>query len=168
MTIHEAIRKRRSIRKYEKGVKLPEEHIHALLEAAMMAPSACNTRPWEFTVVESEEKKAEIVKAHPFCRHLSEASLAIVVSARPEAQKGIAEGFFPQDCGAAIENILLEAAGLGYGSCWCGVYPHMSRCKVIADIIGTTATPVAIVVVGVPKESPEARGYYDESRVTRI
>lgn len=168
MEISQAIRQRRSIRQYKPGIKLPEEHIHALLEAAMMAPSACNTRPWEFTVVESEEKKAEIVKAHPFCRHLAQASLAIVVSARPDLQKGIAEGFFPQDCGAAIENMLLEATGLGYGSCWCGVYPRESRSKMIAGIIGTTATPVAIVVIGVPAETPDAKGFYDETRVTRI
>lgn len=40
------IRARRSIRRYQKGVVIPREEIQLMLEAAMMAPSAVNTRPW--------------------------------------------------------------------------------------------------------------------------
>ena len=54
MNTSDAIRARRSIRKYKKGTVIPKEHIHQMLEAAMMAPSACNTRPWEFVVVETD------------------------------------------------------------------------------------------------------------------
>lgn len=43
MNTSEAIRLRRSIRKYKKA-DIPDEHIKLILEAAMHAPSACNTR----------------------------------------------------------------------------------------------------------------------------
>ena len=58
MELREAIRKRRSVRRYVKGAPVSEEDLKGMLEAAMMAPSANNRRPWEFIVVESEEKKA--------------------------------------------------------------------------------------------------------------
>lgn len=38
MNTSEAIRARRSIRKYKKGTVIPKEHIHQMLEAAMMRP----------------------------------------------------------------------------------------------------------------------------------
>ncbi|GAJ11302.1 unnamed protein product, partial [marine sediment metagenome] len=44
MTTIEAIRKRRSIRKYKKD-QIPEEIILELLDAARLAPSGCNAQP---------------------------------------------------------------------------------------------------------------------------
>ena len=44
MNCSEVIRERRSIRKYKENVTIPQEDFERMLEAAMMAPSACNTR----------------------------------------------------------------------------------------------------------------------------
>ena len=93
MNTSEAIRARRSIRKYKKGTVIPKEHIHQMLEAAMMAPSACNTRPWEFVVVETEEIREQIMKSHPYTQMLKTASLAIVVCGRPDLQESVFSGF---------------------------------------------------------------------------
>ena len=43
----EVIRERRSIRKYKETSPFPRKTFERMLEAAMMAPSACNTRPWQ-------------------------------------------------------------------------------------------------------------------------
>lgn len=166
MNTLEAIRSRRSIRKYKKGAVIPKEDIKQILEAAMMAPSACNSRPWEFVVVENQEKLQEIHAVHPYTSMLNTASLAIVICGRPDLQKGICEGFFPQDCGAAAQNILLAAAELGYGTCWCGVYPSESRVEDIRKILDVTSVPFAVIALGVPDDAPAARGFYDEARVT--
>lgn len=166
MNTLEAIRSRRSIRKYKKGAVIPKEDIKQILEAAMMAPSACNSRPWEFVVVENQEKLQEIHAVHPYTSMLNTASLAIVICGRPDLQKGICEGFFPQDCGAAAQNILLAAAELGYGTCWCGVYPSESRVEDIRKILDVTSVPFAVIALGVPDDAPAARGFYDEERVT--
>ena len=122
MNTSEVIRNRHSVRKYKKGVQIPRKDIETMLEAAMMAPSACNTRPWEFAVVENPEIRKQIMEISPYTKMLETASLAIVVCARPDLQEGRGSGFFPQDCGAAIENLLLQATDLGYGTCWCGFY----------------------------------------------
>ena len=165
MNALETIRSRRSIRKYQAGAAVPKEDLKQILEAAMMAPSACNTRPWEFAVVENRDLLDAIMKVHPYVSMLKTASLAIIVCAKPEVQEGICPGYFPQDCGAATQNLLLSAKALGYGTCWCGVYPNEERVKVVKEIIGVDSTPFAVVALGVADEEPAARGYYDESRV---
>ncbi|MDO4331366.1 MAG: nitroreductase family protein [Eubacteriales bacterium] len=165
MNTIETIKSRRSIRKYKEGVKIPREHIMQMLEAAMMAPSACNTRPWEFIVAESSERKEQIMAAMPYTQMLKTASLAIVVCGRPDLQEGICQGYWPQDCGAAIQNILLTAKELGYGTCWCGCYPAMERVEKMQEIFETASIPLAVVAVGEADEAPAARGYLDETRI---
>lgn len=136
-----------------------------MLEAAMMAPSACNRRPWEFVVVRNREILDRLMNARLYTQMLATASLAIVVCGRPDLQDGICEGFWPQDCGAAIQNLLLQAKELGYGTCWCGCYPVMDRVQTLQGILDVTSLPMAVIAVGVPDEEPAARGFYDESRV---
>ena len=50
MEIIEAIKKRKSIRKF-KSDPVPKETIREILEIAGRSPSAMNTQPWEFTVI---------------------------------------------------------------------------------------------------------------------
>ena len=166
MNVTQAIRERRSVRKYLPNRTLPQEHIDLLLEAAMSAPSACNSRPWEFVVVENEAIRKQITGMHPHCRSLPDASLAIVVCGLPQAlPTAPGEGFWPQDCAAATENILLEATELGYGTCWCGIYPDRDRAASIAALLGVTSVPVSMISVGMADESPVRRGHLDASRV---
>ena len=133
----------------------------------MMAPSARNTRPWEFVVVENREILEKFRDIQPYTGMMKTASLAIVVCGRPELQEGGNE-FWPQDCGAAIENILLQALELGYGTCWCGFYPVEERVKGFQELLGVESIPVGAVAVGNAEEAPAARGYYDKSRVKYI
>ena len=165
MDCTQAIRARRSIRKFKPGASIPRADVEAMLEAAMMAPSARNLRPWEFFVVENPELKAQLRAAHPFASMLDTASLAIVVCGRPEDQKGAAEGYWPLDCGAAVENLLLQAAALGYGTCWCGCWPS-PRVSKLQELLNTRSVPAALIAVGVPDEAPAPRGFYQADKVT--
>jgi len=166
--MNELIEKRRSVRKYKAGKPLAREQINQLLGAAMMAPSACNSRPWEFIAVTKREVLNEIAQFHPYADMCKTASAAIIVVAIP--QKGNPEGYFPQDCGAATENILLEAVSMGLGTCWCGVYPKE---KLIASVrklfnIAESKIPYNVIAIGTPDESPRRKGFFDEKRVTYI
>lgn len=165
MNTLDAIKSRRSIRKYDPDAGVPREHIEQILEAAMMAPSACNTRPWEFVVVESREVKEEIRKAMPYTQMLSTAPVAIVICGRPDVQENICQGFWPQDCGAAAQNILLAAKELGYGTCWCGCYPLEQRVEAMREILAVSSTPLAVIALGKAEEEPAARGFFEESKV---
>ena len=168
MNCSDVIRERRSIRKFKKGAPSPQEHVHKILEAAMMAPSACNSRPWEFVVVESSKVKQQILEAHPYTQMLATASLAIIVCGRPDLQEGLSKGYWPQDCAAATSTMLLQAAELGYGTCWCGCYPSDDRVKTLQEILCVRSIPFSIVALGVPDESPKARGFFEESKVNYI
>ena len=60
-TLDEIIKGRKSTRNY-KSDPVGKEKIMLLLEAARLAPSACNAQPWKFIVVESPRLKEDIVK----------------------------------------------------------------------------------------------------------
>lgn len=168
MNLTEAILKRRSVRKYKSGCEIPDTDLKQILNAAMHAPNAKNTRAWEFIVIKSDEAKERALKIHPYAQHLKDASLAVLVCAHPELQQGIAEGFYPQDCGAAVQNIMLQSLELGYGSCWCGIYPKEERVELFKKEFDLKCLPIALVVIGVADCEPSEKGYYDESLVTII
>lgn len=168
MTVTEAVKTRRSVRKFVPHAEIPQEHIEQVLTAGMMAPSACNTRPWSFIVVKNREKLNEIRGIHPYTSMLETASMAIIVVAHPEVQSGKCESFFPEDCGAATQNMLLQAWELGYGTCWCGVYPNEERIAGINSVLASDGTPFNVIALGVPDETPAARGFFDPSKVTYV
>ena len=165
----QAIRLRRSIRKYKKEEIVTDEQLHLLLEAAMMAPSACNTRPWEFWVIRDRMIRSELAAVHPYAGMLKTASLAIIIFALPDTQSGISEGYFPQDCSAATQNILIQAAATGLGTCWCGVYPKANRMSELRMVLkipdDSPLVPFNIIAVGIPDGIPSARGHYDPDKV---
>ncbi len=168
MTVKDAIQTRRSIRKFKPEGIIKDEDLTLILTAGMMAPSACNMRPWKFIVIKNRNKLNEIRKVHPYTSMLETASLAIVITALPEIQQGIAKDYFPQDCGAATQNILLQAWELGYGTCWCGVYPKEECMAELKEILNLDSIPFNIIALGVPDEVPNARGFFESDRISYI
>jgi nitroreductase len=61
LTVGEAIRQRRSIRRFRDD-PVPLEMIDEILEAARLAPSGSNRQPWRFLVVTDPEEKAKLRK----------------------------------------------------------------------------------------------------------
>ena len=170
MTINEMIKKRRSIRKFKPDAVVTDEQLKTLLEAAMLAPSACNMRPWEFIAVQNREVLDEIRRVHPFAGMLNTASAAIIVLAKTDVFNDVSEGFFPQDCGAATQNILLQAAELGLGTCWCGVYPKPEKVAAMAKLLELpeNLVPFNVIAIGVPDEADGSRGHYEEEKIRWI
>ena len=164
----ELMEKRRSIRKYKTNKLVTKEQLNRLLEAAMMAPSACNSRPWEFIAVTKREDLNEIARVHPYAKMCETAAAAIIVVAIP--QTGVPADYFPQDCAAATENILLEAASMGLGTCWCGVYPKEEKVASIRKLFNVPKPkiPFNVIAIGTPNETPKRRGFFEESKVTYI
>jgi nitroreductase len=62
MDVFEAIRTRRSIRKYQKE-PIPNDKLEMIFEAARLAPSAANRQPWRFIVVQDAGRKKALAKA---------------------------------------------------------------------------------------------------------
>ena len=134
----------------------------------MLAPSACNSRPWEFIAVTKRETLDEIVRIHPYAGMCATATAAIIVVAIP--QTGMPAGYYPQDCAAATQNILLEAVSMGLGSCLCGVYPKEERMADMARLfnISEPKIPFCVIAIGSPAEAPARRGFLEESKVIYV
>ena len=85
MHFFDVLKNRRSIRQYT-DEDIPTTNVELILEAAMLAPSACNTRPWEFYVVSSKEMRHKLAEIHPYAQHLKQAPLGIIVCVCPDKQ----------------------------------------------------------------------------------
>lgn len=161
------IKQRRSVRRFEDR-PLDPELIHCLLEAAMAAPTACNSQPWEFVVVTEPEMLDKMRGKLLFARY--NAPCAILVCGCVDiANNSVARFYWVQDCSAAMENMLIAAAGLGLGAVWIGVYPMPAYVKSVREIFNLPekVTPLGIALVGHPAPGavPRPRTQYDEHRV---
>ncbi len=151
MDIFEALFTRRSIRKYTQG-NVSDQDIELMLKAAMLAPSACNERPWHFIVIRDEKRREEVSKTSPYTRMAAHAPLVLLVCGDLREEK--AEGFWIQDCSAAIENLLLAARGRGLGSVWCGVHPVAEREAYLRKLLNLPekVIPLGLIAVGHPEQ----------------
>ncbi len=160
----DAILARRSIRSYT-DEPVSEEHITAMLEAAMSAPSGMNRKPWHFVVVSERERLDRLGATTKSWGMLKEAPLAVVVCGDP----GISEKYWDQDSIAALENLLIAVSMLGLGGVWLGCHPNPERVGPVREILGIPApvVPIAVLSIGHPAEEKEPRTQYDEERVHR-
>lgn len=176
MNAIEAMKTRRSIRQFRSD-PIDRKTVDALLEAAVLAPSAKNSQPWRFTVI-AASRKDEFVGvlrsgiANREAEGVDVGTIRWTLRAMEQAPVTIlvhnAEGIHPwkarkeheswwdlatvQSVGAAIQNMLLAATELGLGSLWIAdvwdAYPE------IAKWLGTDHQLVAAVSIGHAGEAP--------------
>jgi nitroreductase len=174
MELDEAIRGRRSVRRYA-GKPVPIELVHQVLEAGTWAPSSRNRQQWRFTVMTGEAKKRlttlfrseledlsrevgmnQMGSSFNSCNAMEEAPVLIIVwnvdDIKVSEERGRAS---LQSVAAAIQNMLLKAHSLGLGSLWiCDVY-HAT--KAISKRLKRAWTLVAVVTLGWPAQTPEPK-----------
>lgn len=160
----DAILTRRSIRKFTEE-PLNKATMDLLIKAAMSAPSAHNQQPWEFIVIDDRQTLDSVTAFHPYSKMLLQAPAAILVCGRTKDLP--APVFWPQDCAAATQNILVAANALGIGSVWLGVYPHdglIEGTRKCFDIPEET-TPFSFVALGNPAEKKVPSNRFDQGRI---
>lgn len=165
MEVREALKKRRSIRKFTE-TPVFEKQIEELLHAAMSGPSACNRTPWEFYVVTDKKILEELQGASMFSK--VKAPLAIIVCGNLLRDlPGKLANYWIQDCSAATENILLAATEMELGCVWCGIYPQERAEERVTAILGLPEKqiPLNIIYIGHPDEKLEGRDQYQRERV---
>jgi nitroreductase len=160
----EAIKTRRSIRRFKNKAVNPEK-LGTVLEAGMYAPSARNEQPWHFLVITKESLMESIMKVHPYANMLTQAPLAILVCG--DLKLELSPGYWPIDCSAATQNMLLAAHALGLGAVWLGVHPRQERKEAIRKIFNLPVhiKPFALVALGYPDETKEMPLRFDKSRI---
>ncbi len=130
MTFNELILARQSVRRYA-ATRVEPEKITKCLEAARLAPSASNSQPWSFVVVDQEPLRTEVAKAtfsdikliNKFA--LQAPVLIVIVMEKAKLITRLAmmvkKKEWPLiDIGIAAEHFCLQAAELGLGTCMIG------------------------------------------------
>jgi nitroreductase len=112
MELFDAINARRSVRQFV-NEPVPRENLDRIVAAGLEAPTGCNMQLRHFVVIDDA---AIIDQLRPMSRALDGAPAVIVIVMEPKAAP-FGE-FWVQDASAAMENMLLAATALGYGSCW--------------------------------------------------
>lgn len=130
MDVKTAVETRHSVRKFaEKPVE--REKLNACLDAARLAPSACNSQPWHYIVLDDPQVKANFCKEafsgiYALSAWAEKApALVAVVSDRGNFTSKLGNffrstEFFLVDQGISGEHFVLRAWELGLGTCWIG------------------------------------------------
>ncbi len=156
---------RRSIRKY-KPDPVEREKLGVCLEAARLAPSACNAQPYRFVVIDDPALRGQFCAAafsgiYSPCGFAAAAPvLAAVVSGRGKLSAWVGNqmqdtNFRLVDVGIAAEHFVLAAAEQGLGTCWLGWFNAKAGARVLD--LGAGEKIEVLLAVGYPAENPSPR-----------
>ena len=142
---------RKSVRTYA-NKPIEKEKVDTLLRAAMAAPTAVNKQPWAFVVIDDSTVLDTLATHLPYAKMTSEAPLAIVVCGDlTKTLKGNDDPYWPLDCSAATENLLLAAESLGLGAVWTAVYPEKERMEIVNILeLPDYILPFNVIPIGYP------------------
>ena len=166
MNVMEAMKSRRSIRKY-KSDPVSDKDLETVLDAAHWAPSWANTQCWRLVVVKEPEARGRIAEAlahgNPAADAVRSAPVVIVACAqlgrsgfkRGEAMTSKGD-WFMFDVALAMQNLTLAAYALGLGTVHVGLFDA----KKVEEIL---QVPEGVVVVeltplGYPDEQSKGPG----------
>ncbi len=161
MEVLEAIRTRRSIRKYRTD-PVDGGVLAQVLEAARQAPSWANTQCWRFVVVRDSAVRGKLsdtlTETNPARNAVRNAPLVIVACART-GRAGFKAGqvttdkgdWFMFDVALAMQNLVLAAHSLGLGTVYVGLFDAAKAARVLGVPEGYCV--VAMTPLGYPAET---------------
>ena len=182
MSLNDVIKKRRSVRKYLPQM-VPTDAVLEVLVAAGWAPSAHNSQPWRFIILENPSVKRQLAEAmaDSWAADVEKDGGKIDAKIRQERVDRFANApalilactvmdglrkfsdqqrqmferdLSQQSLGAAMQNLLLTAHALGFGACW---FCAPGFCKeTVRKVLGIpeAVEPEAFVIIGYPAETP--------------
>lgn len=167
------VQNRQSDRAYDTR-PVARELILRIIEAARLAPSACNAQPWHFIVVDEPELKNKLADAAASrvlgINHFTkQAPVHIVIVMEPANLNSnfgslVKNKTFPLiDIGIAAEHICLAAKAEGLGSCMLGWFDE-TAVKKLLGIPKSRRVPL-LITLGYPATDeirPKRRKNFDD------
>jgi len=157
----ELVNKRFSVRDYlDKPVE--REKINICLEAARLAPSACNSQPWKFIIIDEPELKNKLcdkIFSGPYITNIFVKKAPVLLVVLSEKGNFISRvgsflrdtRYYLIDIGIAVEHFVLQATELGLGTCWIGWFNEKEAKKILS--IPESKKIDVIVAVGYPAKT---------------
>ena len=149
---------RQSCRSYDENRAVEEEKLSAILEAAQLAPSACNSQPYHFTVCRGEAAKAvaAATQGMGMNKFSSQAPVLIVIS-EADYNKSAALGakvkgndYRSIDIGITTAYLTAEAIAQGLSTCILGWLDDDK----IRKICGIDHPVRLVITLGYAKDDP--------------
>ncbi len=174
MSIMEAIKGRRSVRKYRSG-PIGSKDLEYVLDAARWAPSWANTQCVRWVVVKDHDTKLKLQETLSQTNPARDAMIAapvVLVACAETGRAGFKKGepatdkgewWFMFDAALAAQNAALAAHELGLGT----VHVGLIDAKKAEQIIGVPAgvRVVELIPIGHPDEQPKGPGRKDLSEI---
>jgi nitroreductase len=154
MEVMDAIRQRRSVRAYAPD-PIPDEKLKVVLEAAHLAPTACNYQPFKLVIVTDDATRRALVPACAGQAFVAEAPAIIVGCAFEEQayqRQAGSYSSFAIDLSIVFDHITLAAVDQGLATCWIGAFDEQA----VRDVVGVPqdVRVVALTPLGVPADDP--------------
>ena len=155
MNVLDAIKNRRSIRRYDSR-PIEDEKLNKVLESARLAPSAANNQAWKFIIVKDESTRSKLAEAAGRQMFVQQAPVVIVACGlEPEKVMLCGQHRYTVDLSIAVSFIMLEAWEQGLGTCWLGHFDEKEVKKILG--IPEKARVVAVTPLGYPAEAPQPK-----------
>ena len=155
MDFSELVTARGSIRGY-KNAPVEVEKLHAVLEAARMAPTAHNNQPFRLIVIHTEGREAELGKIYgrPW---FTQAPIVICIVGVPAEGwvRHDGKNYYEVDVAIAMDHLILAAHNLGLGTCWIGAFDAEAAHEVLG--LPEDMVPVAFTPLGYPNAEPREK-----------
>lgn len=161
MSFLELVKTRQSVRSYSE-MPVEKEKLNRCLEAARLSPSACNSQPWRFIIVDSAQLKDKIAQSTfnelvSFNKFSLNAPILVVATASKGnlktkvGQMITSIPYYLIDIGIAAEHFCLQATEEGLGTCMIGWFNEKEIKKHLN--IPKNEMVALLIAVGYPKEN---------------
>lgn len=162
MNFTEIAMNRQSCRSYDAARPVEEEKLRAMLESAILAPSACNGQPYHFTVCRGETAKqvAPLTMGMGMNKFAADAPVLIVISEKPYVASAAAgakmkdNDYRSIDIGITTAYLTAEATAQGLSTCILGWFDDQK----IREVCGIDGKIRLVITVGYAKEGDPLRG----------
>ena len=156
MDFLELAKQRYSVRAY-KSDPVEDEKLQKVLEAARLAPTACNLQPFQFIVIHTKGREAELRRIYSDSWFV-QAPIVICACGMPSQSWVRSDGknYWEVDVTIAMDHLILAAADLGLGTCWIGAFNPDAAREVLR--LPNDVEPIAFTPLGYPDDQPGYKG----------
>ncbi len=156
MEFLELTKKRYSVRAY-KSDPVEDEKLQHVLEAARLAPTACNIQPFRFIVIHTKGKEAELRRIYS-ASWFAQAPIVICACGIPTESWRRRDGknYCDVDVTIAMDHLILAATELGLGTCWVGAFNPEAAREILE--LPDNVEPIAFTPLGYPADQPGHKG----------